>query len=244
MLATAWVCFRVEDFVKSGLHFRAIVRKPSTGCDTTELNRRQGSETYNGAVDMGPGQKCSGEWRHSFVRAVLSVYDKSGLDEFAQGLVDLGFELVSTGGTHTHLAQLGLPVRGVSDVTGFPEILEGRVKTLHPAIHGGLLRDYDPRHRAALADQNIEPITLLAVNLYPFEATVNRPGCTHDEALEQIDIGGPAMIRAAAKNYPHVIVVTNPEPISRSARGAPARWHYGRHAQVACCRCVSACFPV
>ena len=145
------------------------------------------------------------------MRAVLSVYDKSGLDEFAQGLVDLGFELVSTGGTHTHLAQLGLPVRSVSDVTGFPEILGGRVKTLHPAIHGGLLaRLDDPRHRAALADQGIEPISLLVVNLYPFEATVNRPDCTRDEALEQIDIGGPAMIRAAAKNYPHVIVVTNP----------------------------------
>jgi phosphoribosylaminoimidazolecarboxamide formyltransferase / IMP cyclohydrolase len=146
------------------------------------------------------------------VRAVLSVYDKTGLDEFAHGLVDLGFELVSTGGTHAYLARLGLPVRSVSDVTGFPEILDGRVKTLHPAIHGGLLARRDlPEHRAALNEQGIEPIDLLAVNLYPFEETVNRPGTSRDEALEQIDIGGPAMVRAAAKNFPHVIVVTNPE---------------------------------
>jgi phosphoribosylaminoimidazolecarboxamide formyltransferase / IMP cyclohydrolase len=149
------------------------------------------------------------------VRAVLSVYDKAGLDEFAWGLADLGFDLVSTGGTHAHLARLALPVRSVSDVTGFPEILDGRVKTLHPAIHGGLLARLNlPEHRAAIEEHGIEPIALLAVNLYPFEATVNRPGCTIDEALEQIDIGGPAMVRAAAKNFPHVIVVTNPERYS------------------------------
>jgi phosphoribosylaminoimidazolecarboxamide formyltransferase/IMP cyclohydrolase len=145
------------------------------------------------------------------VRAVLSVYDKTGIEAFARGLSDLGFELVSTGGTLAYLAQHGLDVISVSDVTGFPEILDGRVKTLHPAIHGGLLARRElAEHRSSLEAHNIAAIDLLAVNLYPFEATINQPGCTLQEALEQIDIGGPAMIRAAAKNFPHVVVVTNP----------------------------------
>jgi phosphoribosylaminoimidazolecarboxamide formyltransferase/IMP cyclohydrolase len=145
------------------------------------------------------------------VRAVLSVYDKSGLEQFAKHLAELGFELVSTGGTHAYLAQHGLDVTGVSDVTGYPEILDGRVKTLHPAIHGGLLARRDlAEHRSSLEAHNIAPIDLLAVNLYPFEATINQPGCTLQDALDQIDIGGPAMIRAAAKNFPDVIVVANP----------------------------------
>ena len=145
------------------------------------------------------------------MRAVLSVHDKTGLAEFAQGLVELGYELVSTGGTHTFLAERSLPVANVSDVTGFPEILDGRVKTLHPAIHGGLLARRDlAEHRSALAEHRIEPIDVLVGNLYPFEATVMQPGCTVLDALEQIDIGGPAMIRAAAKNFPGVIVVTSP----------------------------------
>jgi phosphoribosylaminoimidazolecarboxamide formyltransferase / IMP cyclohydrolase len=145
------------------------------------------------------------------VRAVLSVYDKTGLESFARGLAQLGFELVSTGGTHAYLAQHGLDVIGVSDVTGFPEILDGRVKTLHPAIHGGLLARRDlEEHQSSIEAHGIQPVDLLAVNLYPFESTVNQPGCTLQEALEQIDIGGPAMVRAAAKNFPHVVVITNP----------------------------------
>jgi phosphoribosylaminoimidazolecarboxamide formyltransferase / IMP cyclohydrolase len=145
------------------------------------------------------------------VRAVLSVYDKSGLESFARGLADLGYELVSTGGTHAYLGARGLTVREVSDVTGFPEILDGRVKTLHPAIHAGLLARRElAEHRASLDEHDIRPIDILAVNLYPFEATVSKEGCTLQDALDQIDIGGPAMLRAAAKNFPNVVVVTNP----------------------------------
>lgn len=145
------------------------------------------------------------------MRAVLSVYDKSDLEPFARGLAELGYELVSTGGTHAFLAERTIPVRGISDITGFPEILDGRVKTLHPAIHAGLLARRElPEHRAVLADHDIRPIEVLAVNLYPFEQTVANPECTLIDALEQIDIGGPTMIRAAAKNFPNVLVATNP----------------------------------
>jgi phosphoribosylaminoimidazolecarboxamide formyltransferase/IMP cyclohydrolase len=144
-------------------------------------------------------------------RALLSVFDKSGIVEFAQGLVDLGYELVSTGGTLTALQGAGLPVTAVSDVTGFPEILEGRVKTLHPRIHGGLLaRRDDANHMATLTYHGITPIDVVAVNLYPFGATVARPDVSLADALENIDIGGPAMIRASAKNFPGVLVVTDP----------------------------------
>jgi phosphoribosylaminoimidazolecarboxamide formyltransferase/IMP cyclohydrolase len=132
--------------------------------------------------------------------------------EFARRLVAAGAELISTGGTHHTLTQEGkLPVRQVSEVTGSPEILDGRVKTLHPVIHGGLLARRDsPGHLADLARHGIEPIDLVAVNLYPFVATIRRPGVTLDEALENIDIGGPAMLRAAAKNFPWVTVVVDP----------------------------------
>ncbi|MFT4038408.1 MAG: bifunctional phosphoribosylaminoimidazolecarboxamide formyltransferase/IMP cyclohydrolase [Thermomicrobiales bacterium] len=144
-------------------------------------------------------------------RALLSVYDKDGIVAFGQGLLDLGFELVSTGGTLSALKAVGLPVTAVSDVTGFPEILEGRVKTLHPRIHGGLLaRRDDPEHMAALTYHGITPIDVVAVNLYPFGATVAKPDVTLADALENIDIGGPAMIRAAAKTFPGVLVVTDP----------------------------------
>lgn len=145
-------------------------------------------------------------------RALLSVADKRGIVEFARGLVALGFEIVSTGGTQATLAAEGIPVRGVSDVTGSPEIMEGRVKTLHPAIHGGLLARRDvAEDMATLAAHGIAPIDLVAVNLYPFAATVSRAGVTEALALENIDIGGPAMIRAAAKNFPSVLVVVDPD---------------------------------
>ncbi|HLK59875.1 MAG TPA: bifunctional phosphoribosylaminoimidazolecarboxamide formyltransferase/IMP cyclohydrolase [Chthonomonadaceae bacterium] len=144
-------------------------------------------------------------------RALLSVSDKTGLIPFAQGLHQLGFEIISTGGTATALANAGIPVTGISDITGFPEMLEGRVKTLHPAVHGGLLADRaKPEHLQAIADQNIQPIDLVCVNLYPFAATVARSGVTLEEAIENIDIGGPAMIRSAAKNHTGVIVVVHP----------------------------------
>lgn len=143
-------------------------------------------------------------------RALLSVSDKSGLIPFATKLVSLGIELISTGGTAKALADAGLPVTEVSSVTGFPEIMDGRVKTLHPAIHGGLLGVRgNPDHRAAMETHAIKPIGLLVVNLYPFEATVAR-GASWDDTVENIDVGGPAMIRAAAKNHDDVTVIVDP----------------------------------
>ena len=144
-------------------------------------------------------------------RALLSVSDKTDLIDFAGLLAGFGVELISTGGTRKALADAGLAVRDISDVTGFPEILDGRVKTLHPKIHGGLLglRDH-PKHVETMRVQGIEPIDLVVCNLYPFEATVARAGSTHEEIIENIDIGGPSMVRSAAKNYHDVAVVTAP----------------------------------
>jgi phosphoribosylaminoimidazolecarboxamide formyltransferase / IMP cyclohydrolase len=145
-------------------------------------------------------------------RALLSVSDKAGIVDLAQRLAALGIELVSTGGTAKLLADQGLPVVEVADYTGFPEMLDGRVKTLHPKVHGGLLARRDhPDHVAALEQHGIGTIDLLVVNLYPFEATVVKPGCTLEDAIENIDIGGPAMVRSAAKNWEHVAVLTDPE---------------------------------
>jgi phosphoribosylaminoimidazolecarboxamide formyltransferase/IMP cyclohydrolase len=144
-------------------------------------------------------------------RALLSVSDKTGLVDLARGLATLGVELLSTGGTAQALLAAGLAVREVADVTGFPEMLDGRVKTLHPAIHGGILARRDrPAHQAALVRHGIGPIDLVAVNLYPFEATVAQPAVSFEDAIEQIDVGGPAMIRAAAKNHEGVVVLVDP----------------------------------
>jgi phosphoribosylaminoimidazolecarboxamide formyltransferase/IMP cyclohydrolase len=144
------------------------------------------------------------------MNALLSVSDKTGILDFARGLHALGIRLISTGGTAKLLADAGLPVTEVAEVTGFPEMLDGRVKTLHPMVHGGLLaRREVPEHMAALKTHGIGTIDLLVVNLYPFEATVARPGCTLEEAIENIDIGGPAMVRSAAKNWKDVGVVTD-----------------------------------
>ena len=144
-------------------------------------------------------------------RALLSVFDKTGVLEFARGLHALGVEILSTGGTAKLLADNGVPVIEVSDYTGFPEMLDGRVKTLHPKVHGGLLARRDlPGHMQALDEHGIGRIDLLAVNLYPFQQTVARPDVTLDEAIENIDIGGPAMLRAAAKNHAGVTVVVDP----------------------------------
>jgi phosphoribosylaminoimidazolecarboxamide formyltransferase/IMP cyclohydrolase len=144
-------------------------------------------------------------------RAVLSVYDKTGIVEFARGLADLGFEIVSTGGTARTLRDAGVAVTGVSEVTGFPEIMDGRVKTLHPAIAAGILaRRARQADMQEIAGHGIEPIDVVAVNLYPFEETVAHPDVTLAEALEQIDIGGPTMLREAAKNHPDVVVLCDP----------------------------------
>jgi phosphoribosylaminoimidazolecarboxamide formyltransferase/IMP cyclohydrolase len=151
--------------------------------------------------------------------AVISVYDKTGLRELAAALADVGFDIYSTGGTLRALAQAGLPVHSVSSLTGFPEILDGRVKTLHPAVHGGILARRDrPEHMAELQRNGIRPIDLVCVNLYPFRETVARPDVTLDDALENIDIGGPAMLRAAAKNFPSVIVLVDPADYAETVR--------------------------
>ncbi|MBC7346000.1 MAG: bifunctional phosphoribosylaminoimidazolecarboxamide formyltransferase/IMP cyclohydrolase [Clostridia bacterium] len=143
-------------------------------------------------------------------RALISVSDKRGLEDLARGLKELGYELISTGGTARTLEGWGLSPVPVAAVTGFPEILEGRVKTLHPKIHGGILAKREPAHLEQVAAQGIELIDLVVVNLYPFRETISRPGVTLEEAVENIDIGGPSLVRAAAKNYAYVTVVVNP----------------------------------
>jgi phosphoribosylaminoimidazolecarboxamide formyltransferase/IMP cyclohydrolase len=146
------------------------------------------------------------------MRAIVSVSDKTGVTDFAKGLVKLGFEVFSTGGTKKALAEAKVPVKSVSEITGFPEILDGRVKTLHPMVHGGILANRKIKaHMEELAKHKIGEINLVAVNLYPFVQTVAKKGVSLDEALENIDIGGPTMIRAAAKNFPSVIVVVDPK---------------------------------
>ena len=149
------------------------------------------------------------------MRAILSVSDKTGLETFAAELAKLGWEIFSTGGTKKSLAMAGVPVHSISDITGFPEILDGRVKTLHPMVHGGILARRDKEdHMAQLAQNGIKPIDMVVVNLYPFVHTVSKGDVTLETALENIDIGGPAMIRASAKNFPGVIIVTDPNDYS------------------------------
>ncbi len=144
-------------------------------------------------------------------RALISVSDKNGIEDFAKGLVVLGYEIVSTGGTAKALEIVGVPVTPVSDITGFPEILGGRVKTLHPKVHGGILAKRNQEHLGQLGQHDIVPIDIVAVNLYPFKETIRKANVTLEEAIENIDIGGPTMVRAAAKNYESVLVVVNPE---------------------------------
>ncbi|MBO8158880.1 bifunctional phosphoribosylaminoimidazolecarboxamide formyltransferase/IMP cyclohydrolase [Thermosyntropha sp.] len=144
-------------------------------------------------------------------RALISVSDKNGVVEFAKGLERLGYEIISTGGTYKVLSEAGVKVVKVSDITGFPEILDGRVKTLHPMIHGGILARRTEEHLKQLEANGIGTIDIVAVNLYPFRATIEKPDVTLEEAIENIDIGGPAMIRAAAKNYQDVVVIVNPD---------------------------------
>jgi len=144
-------------------------------------------------------------------RAIISLSDKSGIVQFAKDLQAFGVEILSTGGTAKALRESGLKIMDVSEYTGFPEMLDGRVKTLHPKIHGGLLGIRDnPEHAKKMKEHGIIPIDMVVVNLYPFEATVAKPSCTLEEAIENIDIGGPSMLRAAAKNYPYVTVIVDP----------------------------------
>jgi len=143
--------------------------------------------------------------------ALISVSDKSGIAEFARGLHEMGVEIISTGNTKKAIADAGIPVKDISEHTGFPEMMNGRVKTLHPKVHGGLLALRDnPEHMAVAAEHGIRMIDMVVVNLYPFEATVAKPGVTLEDAIENIDIGGPSMVRSAAKNYRSVAIVTNP----------------------------------
>ena len=149
-------------------------------------------------------------------RALISVYDKTGIVDFARALVDeFGMEIISTGGTAALLKENGIPVTLVEQITGFPEMLDGRVKTLHPKIHAAILADRDnPEHMRQLKEQGIEPIDMVVVNLYPFEKTVADPNCTFEQAIEMIDIGGPCLLRAAAKNYRHVVPILRKEGLS------------------------------
>ncbi|MFC4618982.1 bifunctional phosphoribosylaminoimidazolecarboxamide formyltransferase/IMP cyclohydrolase [Camelliibacillus cellulosilyticus] len=149
-------------------------------------------------------------------RALISLSDKNGLIPFAKALIDLGFELVSTGGTKRAIEDAGLAVTAVSDITGFPEILDGRVKTLHPLIHGGLLANLsDMSHVEQIEARGIQPINLVAINLYPFKETIANPEVIYETAIENIDIGGPSMLRSAAKNHAHVTVVCDPDDYAR-----------------------------
>jgi phosphoribosylaminoimidazolecarboxamide formyltransferase/IMP cyclohydrolase len=173
-------------------------------------------------------------------QALLSVSDKTGIVDFARGLAGLGVRLISTGGTAKLLQDSGVRVTEVADYTGFPEMLDGRVKTLHPKVHAGILARRDlPAHMAALDKAGIATIDLVAINLYPFSATVARPECTLGEAIENIDIGGPAMVRSAAKNHDHVAVLTDPadyQPVlkelnaARGALGAETRFRLAQKA--------------
>ena len=150
------------------------------------------------------------------MRALVSVSDKRGVVEFAQNLRRLGWEVIATGGTMKLLKESGVEVINISDVTGFPEICDGRVKTLHPKVHGGLLaRRDDESHLEALRENKIEFIDLVCVNLYPFRETIAKPDVTMEDAIENIDIGGPSMLRSAAKNYKDVTVVCHPEDYAR-----------------------------
>src|SRR5213078_3419583 len=153
----------------------------------------------------------SSDARAPIRRAILSVTDKTGLVDFAQKLAGMGVELISTGGTAKMLRDSGIAVKDISELTGFPEMLDGRVKTLHPKVHGGILhRREDPSHRAAVAEHGIAAIDMVVVNLYAFEKTAAKPGVHFDELVENIDIGGPSMIRSAAKNFHDVAIVTSP----------------------------------
>ena len=173
-------------------------------------------------------------------RALLSVTDKTGLIEFARALAGHGVELVSTGGTARTLREAGLAVQDISELTGFPEMLDGRVKTLHPKVHGGILHIRDnPAHQAAVTEHGIVPIDMVVVNLYAFEKTASKPGVAFHEIIENIDIGGPSMVRSAAKNFEDVAIVTAASDYpaltqelaaNNGSLGRETRWRLARQA--------------
>src|SRR5213595_3151919 len=172
-------------------------------------------------------------------RAILSVTDKTGLVDFARKLSGMSVELISTGGTAKLLRDSHIRVKDISELTGFPEMLDGRVKTLHPKVHGGILhRRENASHRTAVAEHGIEPIDMVVVNLYAFEKTAAKPGVHFEELIENIDIGGPSMIRSAAKNFQDVAVVTSPEDYDAIAEeleatgtiSLPAKWQLAKKA--------------
>src|SRR5579863_8323661 len=173
-------------------------------------------------------------------RAILSVTDKTGLVDFARKLSALGIELISTGGTAKLLRDAKVSVKDISELTGFPEMLDGRVKTLHPKVHGGILhRREDPKHVAAVAEHGIVPVDMVVVNLYAFEKTAAKPGVAFEELIENIDIGGPSMIRSAAKNFRDVAILTAPadyesvaDELSRSGGGlsVETKWRLAQKA--------------
>ncbi len=173
-------------------------------------------------------------------RALLSVTDKTGLVDFARQLAAMGVELISTGGTAKLLRDAGVAVKDISDLTGFPEMLDGRVKTLHPKVHGGILHIRDnPQHSAAIAEHGIEPIDMVVVNLYAFEKTASKPGVEFHDLIENIDIGGPSMVRSAAKNFHDVAIVTSPsdyESIAKEMQSSggslslPTKWRLAQKA--------------
>ena len=149
-------------------------------------------------------------------RALISVFDKSGIVDFAKSLNSMGWEIISTGGTSKKLKEEGLQVKDISDLTQFPECFDGEVKTLHPNVEGGILAIRDnEKHKQQMAELGIEPIDMVVCNLYPFKETILKTGVSHEEIIENIDIGGPTMIRAAAKNYPFVTVITDPEDYTK-----------------------------
>lgn len=174
-------------------------------------------------------------------QALISVSDKTGVASFARELVNLGYHILSTGGTAKLLSAEGIACQEVADYTGFPEMLDGRVKTLDPHIHAGILaRRPVPEHMAALAEHGIEPIDIVCVNLYPFEQTIAKPDCTFELAVENIDIGGPTMIRAAAKNHESVTVLVDPSDYTRvieeiKATGGRERCHAPRTCEESLC---------
>src|SRR5207248_2139936 len=178
--------------------------------------------------------------RRKIQRAILSVTDKTGLVEFARSLAGMEVELISTGGTAKLLRDSGVGVKDISELTGFPEMLDGRVKTLHPKVHGGILhRREEPSHRAAVAEHGIQPIDMVVVNLYAFDKTAAKPNVHFEELIENIDIGGPSMIRSAAKNFGDVAVVTSPadydqlaDEMARSggALSSDTRWRLAQKA--------------
>ena len=165
-------------------------------------------------------------------RALISVYDKTGVADFGRALVDLGYEIISTGNTFRALEQAGVPVTQVSEVTGFPEIMDGRVKTLHPLIHGGILARPIPSHMGQAQELGIELIDIVVGNLYPFAQTIAREGVTWEEAIEEIDIGGPAMIRAAAKNHERVTVIVDPSSFAEVLDELRAKGEVSRELRV------------